>query len=639
MWSNQVLDNFGFRVHIDGQPETSWGSVETVSQGGRIADDHIHLTVTPAQDVLAVTKSGLNNDINLFVRWHDSGWDGPYFISDNATRPIVLFDQSNEDVYTFYTGNFVGSTPTPIVYKKAKLSNLIDLTLNASVPFLTTSVDLNDVTSTRQAVNATTGIVVVAKGGEYAYYDFLPINGSTNHAPVVNAGPDQTITLPNGATLNGSATDDGLPNSPGKLTWTWSKVNGPGTVSFGTPTAASTTATFSVAGSYTLRLSANDGALQASDSVIVTVQPANQPPVVNAGPDQTITLPNGATLHGSVTDDRLPAGSTLTQTWSKVSGPGTVSFSSPTQASTTATFSVAGSYVLRLTATDGALSTSDNVAIAVNPASTVNQPPMVNAGPDQTIILPAGVTLTGTISDDGLPAGSPVSQTWSQVSGPGTVNFSNPAAANTTATFSMTGSYVLRLTASDGELLASDDVTVTVSDGSSATVFETQVAAKTDDAEEKSDGSPDLTSGNDDLGTKPSGMRFLLAVPHGAHIVRAYVQFTVDTPQTGATNLLIEGESSDNALTFWSSKHNIVNRLRTFNHVSWTPAGWPTKGVAGAAQQTPDLSEIIQEIVDRPGWASGQGVVLIVTGTGVRQAVSYDTKPATAPLLHVEYVP
>jgi hypothetical protein len=182
-------------------------------------------------------------------------------------------------------------------------------------------------------------------------------------------------------------------------------------------------------------------------------------------------------------------------------------------------------------------------------------------------------------------------------------------------------------------------VTVVVITAGVPTVVETRVVAKTDDAEEKgADGSMDLTSGNVDLGSKPSGIRFPLAVPHGARIVRAYVQFTVDTPQTGTAALIIEGEASDHALTFGSSKHNIVNRLRTFNHVSWTPAGWPTKGAAGFAQQTSDLSTILQEIVDRPGWASGQGLVLIMTGTGVRQAVSYDTKPATAPLLHVEYV-
>jgi hypothetical protein len=52
---------------------------------------------------------------------------------------------------------------------------------------------------------------------------------------------------------------------------------------------------------------------------------------------------------------------------------------------------------------------------------------------------------------------------WSMVSGPGTVTFGNASAQDTTASFSQDGSYVLRLTASDGALSASDDVTVTVS--------------------------------------------------------------------------------------------------------------------------------------------------------------------------------
>src|SRR5262249_46390482 len=55
----------------------------------------------------------------------------------------------------------------------------------------------------------------------------------------------------------------------------------------------------------------------------------NQAPVVDAGPDQTIALPNVATLNGTVTDDGLPSKGTLTITWSEVSGPGTVTFSDP----------------------------------------------------------------------------------------------------------------------------------------------------------------------------------------------------------------------------------------------------------------------------------------------------------------------
>ncbi|MFC1582229.1 hypothetical protein ACFL4W_01700 [Planctomycetota bacterium] len=76
-----------------------------------------------------------------------------------------------------------------------------------------------------------------------------------------------------------------------------------------------------------------------------------------------------------------------------------------------------------------------------------NQPPAVNAGPDQTITLPDNdVSLDGTVSD---PDDTP-SATWSKQSGPGTVSFGNAGMVDTTAVFSSTGTYVLRLTASDG---------------------------------------------------------------------------------------------------------------------------------------------------------------------------------------------
>ena len=92
-----------------------------------------------------------------------------------------------------------------------------------------------------------------------------------NGAPTVNAGNDQTITLPAAANLDGTASDDGLPNPPGAVTVTWSKVSGPGTVTFGNANAVDTTATFSASGTYVLQLLANDGVLQTTDTVTVTV--------------------------------------------------------------------------------------------------------------------------------------------------------------------------------------------------------------------------------------------------------------------------------------------------------------------------------------------------------------------------------
>ena len=95
-----------------------------------------------------------------------------------------------------------------------------------------------------------------------------------NAAPTVNAGTDQTITLPSAANLSGTVTDDGLPNPPAAVTTTWSKVSGPGTVTFGNANAVTTTATFSTSGTYVLRLTASDSALQATDDVQITVNAA-----------------------------------------------------------------------------------------------------------------------------------------------------------------------------------------------------------------------------------------------------------------------------------------------------------------------------------------------------------------------------
>jgi len=295
--------------------------------------------------------------------------------------------------------------------------------------------------------------------------------GPVNAPPVVNAGPDQTITLPAGATLNGTVTDDGLPNPPATVTTTWSTVTGPGTVTFANPSAKATTATFSTAGTYTLRLTASDSALSAFDDIVVTVNPAvpvNTPPVVNAGADQTITLPAAASLSGTVTDDGLPnPPATVTTIWTKVSGPGTVTFANPSAKATTATFSAAGAYTLRLTASDSALSAFDDVVVTVN-GTAPNTAPVVNAGADQTITLPAAASLSGTVTDDGKPnPPATVTTTWTKVSGPGTVTFANPSAKATTVTFSTSGSYTLRLTASDSALSASDDLVVTVNPSAS----------------------------------------------------------------------------------------------------------------------------------------------------------------------------
>ena len=90
----------------------------------------------------------------------------------------------------------------------------------------------------------------------------------------------------------------------------------------------------------------------------------------------------------------------------------------------------------------------------------VNAPPIVNAGGDATITLPASASLDGTVTDDGLLI--PFTTLWTQTSGPGTTTFGVATAEDTTASFSAPGAYVLRLTANDGQYTPFDEVAITV---------------------------------------------------------------------------------------------------------------------------------------------------------------------------------
>lgn len=125
--------------------------------------------------------------------------------------------------------------------------------------------------------------------------------------------------------------------------------------------------------------------------------PKNQPPLVSASASETIVLPASATLKGTVTDDGLPRLGTLTQTWSKLSGPGTVAFDNASATSTTASFSSAGNYVLRLTASDSALVSTADVRITAKPTAAAagsTTPILPQIQVDTTYVRPSGRTIS-----------------------------------------------------------------------------------------------------------------------------------------------------------------------------------------------------------------------------------------------------
>jgi RHS repeat-associated protein len=221
-----------------------------------------------------------------------------------------------------------------------------------------------------------------------------------NQPPVVNAGPARNAVFPATVTLNGSASDDGLPMGA-PFTILWTKVAGPGTVTFSNPNAAVTQATFGAPGTYALRLSGNDTQFTVVSDVTVNVAPAPASEmVVSAGPNQTTTFPGTVTLNGSVSDTS-PAAASLVLAWSQIDGPGTATFTNPFNLTTTVSFSDPGTYLLRLTATDALLTATSDVTVFVGKINCTRS----NAGTDFWLVVgesvgPAGETLTLNLSGD-----------------------------------------------------------------------------------------------------------------------------------------------------------------------------------------------------------------------------------------------
>jgi hypothetical protein len=135
----------------------------------------------------------------------------------------------------------------------------------------------------------------------------VPLGG--NGAPVVDAGPSQTVAWPtNSVNLNGFVSDDGHPYPPSTVTVLWSKQSGPGTVGFANPNQASTIASFSTPGGYVLQLAANDSSLSALDTVTVTVSAGVSLALSITGPGEvTLSPPGGSYAFGqSVTLSAAP---------------------------------------------------------------------------------------------------------------------------------------------------------------------------------------------------------------------------------------------------------------------------------------------------------------------------------------------
>jgi VCBS repeat-containing protein len=278
-----------------------------------------------------------------------------------------------------------------------------------------------------------------------------------NQAPVSFAGMDQGVKPSSVVTLDGSGSSD--PDNDYPLSYLWAQTGGTPVTLSNTTTVAPTFVAPAVTGTLTFELMVTDSLGlpdPSADEVIITV---NNPPISDAGDDQSVNTLVTVTLDGSGSSD--PDGNTPLEYWWEQTGGTTVTLLSPADAKPT--FTAPGdpttlTFSLMVTDSLGMWSeVNDSVTITVN-----NQAPTANAGTDQNVYKNTTVTLHGSGTDP--DADTPLTYSWTQTSGPG-VTLNNPAAQEPTFTAPAvvgTLTFSLVVTDSKGGVSAPDTVNVIV---------------------------------------------------------------------------------------------------------------------------------------------------------------------------------
>lgn len=182
MWSNQNDMKMYFSVHPDGNSDLDWEPREEAladSDLGAVADDHINLKRSCSGDgalygVVKTSLSGSGPLVYLLKRSAPGTWSRHVvgLGSEGHTRPLVLLKQDENRVYVFATGRMEGPDDRQVIYmKSANLSDL-EFPTGLGIAFIHSALDslVNDPTGTKQCLNASTGIVVLASARDTRFY-------------------------------------------------------------------------------------------------------------------------------------------------------------------------------------------------------------------------------------------------------------------------------------------------------------------------------------------------------------------------------------------------------------------------------------------------------------------------------------
>jgi hypothetical protein len=174
------------------------------------------------------------------------------------------------------------------------------------------------------------------------------------------------------------------------------------------------------------------------------------------------------------------------------------------------------------------------------------------------------------------------------------------------------------------------------------TVEVVPIAAGTDDVNEQlnngnvSGGTNDVILGSQFANTFVGGLRFApVDVPQGATINSAKLTVVPVGGDDPNVNIYADAVDDSSAWNIGNGTFNVTGRAKTTASVSWVASN-----LGAAAVDSPDLKAIIQEVVNRPGWVSGNALSLVFEYTGSGQdfgAVSRDASATDCPILTIDY--
>lgn len=199
MWSNQNENAMYFATHADGAPDNAW-QLTPALQGPRYADDHINLKslqAGPEGEVLAAVKTELQHQdapLILLLVLNKGSWSRHTFgtVNDNHTRPLVIVDDENREAYMFAASPCCSGGS--IYMKQTPLAN-ISFPAGLGTPFIRSSANttINNPSSTKQAVNGTTGLVVIAGDDRTDRYLFNKIALASSLETTIDGGPSGVV--------------------------------------------------------------------------------------------------------------------------------------------------------------------------------------------------------------------------------------------------------------------------------------------------------------------------------------------------------------------------------------------------------------------------------------------------------------